>query len=132
MSAASSEKHARQRTNKLRSSASSAQTPEIIPPDSTPAPQTSTPPFDFSFFIQNANIIAIHDFLAAVSPATDGQNLKLLWKCAYEEGRNHGLDEGMLKCSEDYASGHNFGCEMAATYFDIGREQGTEEGVEHG
>ena len=74
MPAASAEKHARQRANKLKSSASSAQTPEIIPlpTDPTPFLQTSTPPFDFSFFIQNADIIAIHEFLAAVLPTTDG------------------------------------------------------------
>ena len=134
MPAASAEKRARQRANKLKSSASSAQTPEIIPlpTDPTPFLQTSTPPFDFSFFIQNADIIAIHEFLAAVLPTTDGRNLKLLWKRAYEEGRGHGLDEGLSKCSEDYARGHKVGCEMATTYFDIGREQGMEEGEEHG
>ena len=89
-------------------------------------------PFNFSFFIRNADIIAIHEFLAAVSLTSDGQNLKLLWKCAYEEGRNHGLDEGMLKCSEDYARGLKAGSEMATTYFDAGRKQGMEEGEERG
>ena len=133
MPAATAEKRARQRANKLKSSASSAQTPEIVlPTDSTPILQTSIPPVDFSFFIQNASIIDVHDFLAMVSATTDGRNLKLLWKCAFEEGRNHGLDEGMFKCSEDYARGLKAGTEMATTYFDAGREQGTEEGVEHG
>ena len=84
MPAASAEKRARQRANKLKYSASTAQASEI---DSTPIIQTSAPPFDFSLFIRNADIIAIHDFLAAVSPTTDGQNLKLLWKRAYEEGK---------------------------------------------
>ena len=121
MPAALAKKRARQRANKLKSSASSAQTDEIIPPtDSTPTLQTPTPPFDFSFFIRNADIIAIHDFLAAVSLTTDGQNLKLLWKRAYEEGRSHGLDEGLSKCSDEYVRGHKVGCEMAATYFDTG------------
>ena len=128
MPAASAEKRARQRVNKLKSLASSAQTPEIVPP----ALQNFTPPFDFSFFIENADIIAIHDFLSTVTPTTDGRNLKLLWKCAYEEGRNHGVDEGMLKGSEDYARGLKVDSEMATTYFDVGREQGTEEGEEHG
>jgi hypothetical protein len=132
MPAASAEKRARQRANKLKPSAGSPQTPEIVPlpSDSTSVP--TSPPFDFDFFIRNASIIAIHDFLAAVSATADGRNLKLLWKRAYEEGRNHGLDEGMFKCSEDYARGLKVGSEMATTYFDTGREQGTEEGVEHG
>ena len=88
--------------------------------------------FNFDFFIQNANIVTIYDYLAAVSSTTDGKNLKLLWKRAYEEGRNHGLDEGMLKCSEDYARGLKVSSEKATTYFDTGREQGIEEGKERG
>ena len=134
MPASSAEKRARQRANRLKSSTSSAQTPEILPlpTDSTPLLQTSPPPFDFSFFIQNASIIDVHEFLATVSATTDGRNLKLIWKRAFEEGRNHGLDEGMLKCSEDYARGLNTGSEKALTYFDMGREQGVEEGEKCG
>jgi hypothetical protein len=137
MPASTAEKRARQRANKLKSSASTAQTPEIVSlpiqsTDSTPIQTSTPPPFDFNFFIRNAGIINIHDFFAAVSTTTEGQNLKLLWKRAYEEGRNHGLDEGMLKCSEEYARGHKAGCEMATTYFDVGREQGMAEGEEHG
>jgi hypothetical protein len=129
MPAATAEKRARQRTNKLKSSASTAQAPEI---GSTPVLQTSTPPpVDFNFFIRNADIVNVHQFLAVVS-TTEGQNLKLLWKRAYEEGRNHGLDEGLSKCSLEYARGLKVGSEMATTYFDIGREQGMEEGEDHG
>jgi hypothetical protein len=103
------------------------------PIDSNPtASVTIAEIFNFDFFIRNADIITIHDFLATASATTDGRNLKSLWKRAFEEGRNHGLDEGMLKCSEDYARGHKVGCELATTYFDIGREQGVEEGEEHG
>jgi hypothetical protein len=124
--------------NKTKPLASkSTPTSSNVPPssiDSKPgAPATvAKTSFDFDFFIRNADIIAIHDFLSAVSPTTDGRNLKLLWKRAYEEGRGHGLDEGLSKCSEEYARGHKAGCETATTYFDIGREQGTEEGEEHG
>jgi hypothetical protein len=89
-------------------------------------------PFNFDFFIRNAGIIAIHDFLAMASATTDGRNLKSLWKRAFEEGRNHGLDEGMFKCSEDYARGLKDGSEMATTYFDAGQKQGMEEGEERG
>ena len=109
-----------------------------IAPTNTPSPTSPVTitviPFDFDFFIQNADMIVIHNFLAAVSPipASDGRNLKLLWKRAYEEGQSHGLDEGLSKCSEEYARGHKVGCEMAATYFDVGREQGMEDGEEHG
>ena len=88
--------------------------------NSTTSITTTEIPFNFNFFIQNADIITIHDFLAVVSQTTEGWNLKLLWKHVYEEGRNHGLDEGMLKCSKDYARGHKVGCELATTYFDIG------------
>ena len=100
--------------------------------NSTTSITTTEIPFNFNFFIRNADIITIHDFLAVVSQTTEGWNLKLLWKHVYEEGRNHGLDEGMLKCSKDYARGHKVGCELATTYFDIGWEQGVEEGEEHG
>ena len=72
------------------------------PTDSNSTMLVTTTKIPFNF-IQNTDIIIIHDFLAAVSQTTEGWNLKLLWKHAYEEGRNHGLDEGMLKCNEDYA-----------------------------
>jgi hypothetical protein len=129
MPAATAEKRARQRANKLKMSA----TTESESTHSASVSQTPpSPPFNFNFFIQKADIIAIHDFLAAVSQTTDGQNLKLLWKRAFEEGRNHGLDEGMFKCSEDYARGLEAGSEMRTTYFDAGRKQGIEEGEERG
>ena len=133
MPGVSAKKHAHQHTNKLKPSASSPQTPKIapLPADSTSIP-TTLPPFDFDFFIQKASIIAIHDFIAAVLSTADGQNLKLLWKHAFEEGRNHSLDEDMFKCSENYSRGLKVGSEMATTYFDTGQEQGREEGVEHG
>ena len=129
MPAASAKICARQRANKLKTSA----TTKSESTESTSVPRTPTSPlFNFDFFIRNVDIITIHDFLAAVSPTPDSRNLKLLWKRAYEEGKSHGLDEGVLKCSVEYARGHKVGCEMATTYFDIGREQGVEEGEEHG
>ena len=119
----------RQCANKLKTSA----TTKSESTESTSVPRTPTSPlFNFNFFIRNVDIITIQDFLAAVSPTPDSRNLKLLWKRAYEEGKSHGLDEGVLKCSVEYARGHKVGCEMATTYFDIGREQGVEEGEEHG
>ena len=124
----------RKQSKKVKPTTASESSNMPTPPvDSNPAPATiSKIPFNFSFFIWNADIIAFYEFLAAVSLTSDGQNLKLLWKRAYEEGRNHGLDEGMLKCSEDYARGLKAGSEMATTYFDAGRKQGMEEGEEHG
>ena len=85
----------RKQSKKAKPSASSTSSnmPTPIESDSTKPVTIPKILFDFDFFIQNANIVTIYDFLAAVSSTTDGKNLKLLWKHAYEEGRNHGLDE---------------------------------------
>jgi hypothetical protein len=100
MLATTVEKRARQRANKLKSSASTSQASEI---NSTPIPQTSTsPPFDFDFFIRNADIINIHGFLTSVSSTADGQNLKLLWERAFAEGKK-------VRQEEEYDRGFNAG-----------------------
>ena len=126
MPAASAKKRARQRANKLKSSASTAQASEI---NSTPIPQTSTsPPFNFNFFIWNADIINIHGFLASVSSTADGQNLKLLWERAfaeekkvrqeeeYDRGFNAGYNEGYSEaCEKDYEVGLSTNASVSTT-----------------
>jgi hypothetical protein len=122
----------KRQSKKAKPTTASINMPPPIDSNSTSPATIPEIPFDFDFFIRNADIIAVHDFLTAVSPTPEGRNLKLLWKRAYEEGRNQGIDEGLSKCSDDYARGLKAGSEMATTYFDAGREQGMEEGEEHG
>ena len=100
MPASSSEKRAHQRANKFKSSASSVQTPEIIPlptqttdPSPAPVPQTcSSPPsasIDFETFIELDDLDDVLRFCNAVA-STQGRNLKLLWDRAFEAGLNQG------------------------------------------
>jgi hypothetical protein len=103
MPAASAEKRARQRANKLKLSASTAQAPEIDI-DSTPILPTSTPPIPpsqpastsqgdvhtpaatqltFSNFIVSATAEDIKKFLNLAATTQEGVNLQYLWRWAY-------------------------------------------------
>ena len=105
MPAASTEKRARQRANKLKSSASTAQAPKI---DYAPILPTSTPPIShyqpastsqddacapaatllsFSNFIISATIEDVKKFLAVATTTLEGRNLQYLWRRAYKEGK---------------------------------------------
>jgi hypothetical protein len=109
MPAASAQKRARQRANKLsqlKSTTSPAQTPEITPPaveppNSTPVPQSPTPPpsaaIDFETFIELCDLEDIHRFFDAVASKPEGRNLKLIWDRAFETGLDQGRNEERVK-----------------------------------
>jgi hypothetical protein len=109
MPAASAEKHARQRANKLSKTKSVAepavlmvQTPESIPPPSQSSQPTLAPPIssspsphaiDFETFIDLADLDDIIRFCDAVTSTYEGRNLKLLWDRAFEAGLDQGQAE---------------------------------------
>ena len=100
MPAASAEKRACQRANKLlrantttEPAVLTAQTPEIVSPSaqstaSTPVLQSSDSPssalIDFETFAELADLDDILRFCDAAASTRDGRNLKLLWDCAFE------------------------------------------------
>ena len=123
MPASSSEKRARQRANKLKSSASSVQAPEIIPlptqttdPSPTSVRQTcsSLPStsIDFETFIELADLDDVLRFCNAVA-STQGRNLKLLWDRAFEAGLNQGRTEERDLRDEAYLQGKAMGIKQA-------------------
>jgi hypothetical protein len=139
MPAASAEKRARQRANKLKSSADTAQAPET---DSTPILPTSTPPLphcqpastsqddvcapaatllSFSNFIVMATIEDIEKFLAVAATTLENQNLQLLWRRAYKDGykdaRKAALQNLERKMEEKFEEGVERG-------MDLGRKEG--------
>ena len=105
MPAASAQKRARQRANKLsqlKSTTSPAQTPEITPPaveppNSTPVPQSPTPPssaaIDFEAFIEFCDLEDVQQFFDTVGSTQEGRNLKLIWDRAFETGLDQGRNE---------------------------------------
>jgi hypothetical protein len=113
MPAASAEKRARQRTNKLLKTKSIAelavlivQTPEIIPPPSQSSQPTLAPPIssspsphaiNFETFIDLVDLDDILRFCDAVMSTYEGRNLKLLWDCTFEAG----LDQGRAVLVEE-------------------------------
>ena len=112
MPTASAGKRTRQRANKLKSSASSAQSPEIIPP----ALQMSTPPptsIDFETFIDLADLDDIPRFFDAIASMREGRNLKLLWNRAFEAGLNQGRKEERDFRDEIYRQGKAQGIKEA-------------------
>jgi hypothetical protein len=129
MPAASAQKRARQRANKLsqlKSTISPAQTPEITPPaveppNSTPVPQSPTPPssaaIDFETFIESCDLEDIHRFFDAVASKPEGRNLKLIWDRAFETGLDQGRNEERVKQDsrdrEMYLQGKEMGIKQA-------------------
>ena len=94
MPAASAEKRARQRANKLKSSASSAQTPEIMLLHS------------FATFISLADLSDIKSFFEVAGSSQESVNLKVLWGRAFAEGRKAGQEE---EYDRGYDAGYNEG-----------------------
>ena len=96
MPAASAQKRARQRANKVsqgESTTSTTQTPEITSPpaptsNSIPVPQSSAPPssaaIDFEMFIEFCNLEDIQRFFNTVGSIQEERNLKLIWDRAFE------------------------------------------------
>ena len=95
MPAASAEKRARQRANKLNLK-SSATTMESEP----------QPTLDITFFLNNATFHDINRFVDAVSATSEGRNLQLLWRRAVREGRDMGYEQGQ---SDENATGYREG-----------------------
>ena len=105
MPAASAQKRARQRANKVsqgESTTSTTQTPEITSPpaptsNSIPVPQSSAPPssaaIDFETFIEFCNLEDIQRFFDTVGSTQEGRNLKLIWDRAFETGLDQGRNE---------------------------------------
>ena len=104
MPAASAEKRARQRANKLSKSKSAAepiaQATDIASPpatDSTPILQTSASPpltsVDFETFVELADVEDILQFCDVVASTREGRNLKLLWDRAFKAGLDQGRTE---------------------------------------
>jgi len=118
MPAASAEKRARQRANKLKSSTNSVQTPGITPlptqaPDFTPVLQTPPSPpstsIDFETFIELADLDDVLRFCDAVASIQEGRNLKLLWDRAFEAGLDQGRNEERDLKDEMYLRGKAMG-----------------------
>ena len=107
MPAASAEKRARQRANKLKLAASSSQAPEIVP---VPTDFTSVPPTNyttsFAMFICQADLSDIKRFCDATGSSQEGINLKLFWVRAFKEGRKVGQEE---EYNRGYNAGYNEG-----------------------
>ena len=115
MPAASAEKRAHQHANKLKSSASSAQTPEIVSPpslsaNSTPIPSISSSPsphaIEFATFIALADPSDIKLFFEALKSSQESTNLKVFWGRAFKEGRKVGQKE---EYDRGYDAGYNEG-----------------------
>ena len=129
MPAASSEKRARQRANKLSQIKTpaepvllSAQAVETISPlskltDPTPVHQTSTPPpstlIDFETFINLADLDDISLFFDTVASMQEGRNLKLLWDRAFKAGLDQGRTEERAFRDEMYLRGKAQGAKEA-------------------
>ena len=111
MPPSSAVKHARKHANKLKPSASTAQTPEIVSPptqstDSTPA--LALPPstvIDFETFVELADLDDILQFCKAAASTREGRNLKLRWDRAFEAGLDQGWNEERDYRDEMYLRG---------------------------
>lgn len=101
----------RKHANKLKPSASTAQTPEIVSPptqstDSTPA--LALPPstvIDFETFVELADLDDILQFCKAAASTREGRNLKLLWDRTFEAGLDQGRNEERDYRDEMYLRG---------------------------
>ena len=131
MPAATAEKRARQRANKLARIKSAdepailtAQTPEIVssqPTELTPTPTTSSeslPPssessIDFKTFVELADLDDILQFFNDVASTQEGRNLKPLWDRAFEAGLNQGRSEERDFRDEMYLRGKAQGIKEA-------------------
>jgi len=125
MPAASAQKRARQRANKLSqvgSTTTTTQTPEIVPlpaqpSDSIPSPQASAPPspisIDFKTFIDICNLEDVLRFLDTVATTREGKNLKLLWDRAFKAGLDQGRNEERDLRDEMYRRGKEVGIKQA-------------------
>jgi len=129
MPAASAEKRACQRANKLLKAKSTAepailtaQTPEIMSTpaqstDSTPILQTATPSsstsIDFETFVELADLEDILQFCDAAASTREGRNLKLLWDRAFKAGLNQGQSEERDFRDEMYLRGKAQGVKEA-------------------
>jgi hypothetical protein len=121
MPAASAQKRARQRANKVsqgESTTSPTQTPEITSPpaqpsDSIPVLQSSAPPssaaIDFETFIKFCDLDDIHRFFDSVASKPEGRNLKLIWDRAFKEGNNKGWSARRDFSDEMYLRGKEMG-----------------------
>jgi len=127
--AASAEKRARQRANKLlKANATTepavltAQAPDIVslltqstdctPALHSPAPLSSTS-INFETFIEFADLDNILRFCDTVASTRDGRNLRLLWDRAFEAGRNQGQSEERNFRDEMYLQGKAQGIKEA-------------------
>jgi hypothetical protein len=140
MPAASAEKRARQRANKLsrakpttEPAESTAQTPEIFSPLSQPTELTPTPPtsseslppsssINFETFVELADLDDVLRFCDAVASTYEGRNLKLLWDRAFEAGLDRGRTEERDYRDEMYLRGKAQGikeAEVAASQAEV-------------
>ena len=130
MPAASAEKRAHQRANKLSKAKedikspvpSIVQTSEIAPPpsqssESTPAPLVSSSPsphaIDFEMFIDLANLDDILWFCDAAASTYEGRHLKHFWDRAFEAGLDRGRAEERDYRDEMYIRGKAQGIKEA-------------------
>jgi hypothetical protein len=111
MPAASAEKRARQRANKLKPSATIQST------GSTSIQQTSASPpsafMDFETFVELANLDDIIRFCNTVASTQEGRNLKSLWDRAFEAGLDQGRTEERDFRDEMYCRGKAQGIKEA-------------------
>jgi hypothetical protein len=133
MPATSAEKRARQRANKLKSSASTAQTPVIVSPptqctesasitQSSPSPSSTMTSIDFETFVELADLNDVLRFCESAASTQEGRNLKLLWDRAFEAGLDQGRNEERDLRDEMYLQGKARGAkdaEEAANRADI-------------
>ena len=131
MPAATAEKRARQRANKLARIKSvdepailTAQTPEIVssqPTELTPTPTTSSESLlpssklsiDFKTFIELADLGDVLQFFNDVTSTREGRNLKPLWDRALKAGLDQGRSEERDFRDEMYLRGKAQGIKEA-------------------
>ena len=125
MPAASAQKRARQRANKLsqiKPITGTTQTPEILslsaqPTDSTPAlhPPALLPStvIDFETFVELADLSDILQFCDIAASTREGRNLKLFWDRAFEAGLDQGWSEERGYRDEMYLQGKAQGIKQA-------------------
>jgi hypothetical protein len=63
--------------------------PNAAPPLDAPSPAPTTH-IAFREFIELANFESIQQFITAASSLLEGENIKLLWACAFKEGLTAG------------------------------------------
>src|ERR1700678_4502290 len=88
-------------------------TPSLSDDNSSPAPTTC---ITFREFLQLADLDDVEDFIDAAASSSDGGNLKLLWKRAFEEGLRVGrqlylgaVDKLNEAHNKGYEEGYNEG-----------------------